>query len=323
MREIDRDNYRFTARNLGVVINDLDSLSIQIGDYYQRRRNIPPENMIHVRFAPGKTTLSVAEFKTLKRQIDRRASAQVEGFALTWIAPYRVDCMSITSAMALGYDPQYCASGCASTGLNPYFNRESNRPYSDFKVRPTILLAARNFQQAKQLIDRGIAADHSQPTGTAYLMNTSDVARNVRSPNFPLTKEALAPRFKIEIIAGDELRDRRDVMFYFTGLAQVNGLETLDFLPGAIADHLTSFGGQLTEKNGQMSSLNWLEAGATGSYGTVVEPCNFPEKFPNVGIVIENYLDGATLLESYWRSVLWVGQGVFIGEPLARPFGQP
>jgi threonine synthase len=30
-----------------------------------------------------------------------------------------------------------------------------------------------------------------------------------------------------------------------------------------------------------MSALRWLEAGASGSYGTVVEPCNHPAKFPD------------------------------------------
>jgi uncharacterized protein (TIGR03790 family) len=75
----------------------------------------------------------------------------------------------------------------------------------------------------------------------------------------------------------------------------------------------------LTESR-QMSSLRWLEAGATGSYGTVAEPCNFVEKFPRPNLVIDNYLNGETLLESYWKSVEWPGQGIFIGEPLATPF---
>ena len=32
-------------------------------------------------------------------------------------------------------------------------------------------------------------------------------------------------------------------MFYFTGQATVIGLDTLNFMLGAVADHLTSFGG--------------------------------------------------------------------------------
>jgi hypothetical protein len=70
-----------------------------------------------------------------------------------------------------------------------------------------------------------------------------------------------------------------------------------------------------------MSSLRWLESGATGSYGAVAEPCNFPQKFPVPAIVIGRYYAGESLLEAYWKSVAWPGQGIFIGEPLANPFG--
>jgi hypothetical protein len=108
-------------------------------------------------------------------------------------------------------------------------------------------------------------------------------------------------------------------MFYFTGLTQVPALDSNTFLPGAIGDHLTSAGGDLFG-SGQMSSLKWLEAGATGSYGAVVEPCNFPAKFPVPAVVMAHYLQGETLIEAYWKSVLMPGQGIFIGEPLARPF---
>ena len=32
------------------------------------------------------------------------------------------------------------------------------------------------------------------------------------------------------------------------------------------------------------------------------------------------YMRGETLIEAYWKSVAWPGQGLFIGEPLAAPF---
>jgi len=72
---------------------------------------------------------------------------------------------------------------------------------------------------------------------------------------------------------------------------------------------------------GQTTALEWLQAGATGSYGTAAEPCSFRAKFPDVGVVMSRYLGGETLIEAYWKSVLMPGQGVFVGEPLARPFG--
>jgi hypothetical protein len=69
-----------------------------------------------------------------------------------------------------------------------------------------------------------------------------------------------------------------------------------------------------------MSSLRWLEAGATASYGTVVEPCSHPQKFPLPAIALFHYAAGASAVEAYWKSVAWPGEGVFIGDPLARPF---
>ena len=35
---------------------------------------------------------------------------------------------------------------------------------------------------------------------------------------------------------------------------------------------------------------------------------------------MQRYLAGEALIEAYWKSVARPSQGVFIGEPLARPF---
>ena len=70
-----------------------------------------------------------------------------------------------------------------------------------------------------------------------------------------------------------------------------------------------------------MSAFQFLLAGATGSYGTVVEPCAYQEKFPDPSVLVPRYFAGATLIEAYWKSVVWPAEGIFIGEPLARPWG--
>jgi uncharacterized protein (TIGR03790 family) len=311
---------RFTARELAVIVNQSDPLSVEIGRYYQQRRQIPAENVIAIAFPPNRTTLSPTEFQQLKQQIDAKTPTHVQGYALTWAAPYRVGCMSITSAFALGFDEQYCADTCKPTQANPYFRQVSSRPQEEFGVRPTMAIAAQDLQRAQELIDRGVASDGTFPQGTAYLLKTSDAARNVRSALYPRIVQQLGQRLPIDVIQGDILQFKWDVLFYFTGLPKVEQIDRNYFFPGAIADHLTSAGGMLTDSF-QMSSLRWLEAGATGSYGAVVEPCNFIQKFPHPGIVIDRYLAGDTLLEAYWQSVAWPGQGIFIGEPLARPFG--
>lgn len=183
-------------------------------------------------------------------------------------------------------------------------------------------VAARSFELAKELIDRGIESDGSLPAGRAYLLTTTDASRNVRSQLYPMAARVVEEKGLKAILRKPEAKgDKKHVLFYFIGRERVEGLETLDFVNGAIADHLTSFGGVLIDSP-QMSALRWLEAGATGSYGTVVEPCNLLQKFPHPAVVANHYLQGETLVEAYWKSVLMPGQGIFIGEPLAAPFSR-
>ncbi len=307
-----------SATELGLIINADDPLSVQVGDYYRQRRSIPPQNVVRIHM-PRTPVLSVEEFARVKREIDMLLPASVQALALAWTLPFRVSCMSATSAFAYGFSEANCADGCRLTPSIPYFDSDSHRPYVDFRVRPAMLLAARDFDQARRLIDRGIASDGTAPRGTAYLMETSDKARNARQPSFTSALALRRPGVDIQIIKADVLRDRPDVLFYFTGLITVEAIGSNHFVPGAMADHLTSAGGVLPDSY-QMSSLKWLDAGATGSYGTVVEPCAFTSKFPSVPIAMRHYLAGDTLLEAYWKSVLMPSQGVFIGEPLAAPF---
>jgi hypothetical protein len=37
---------------------------------------------------------------------------------------------------------------------------------------------------------------------------------------------------------------------------------------------------------------------------------------------VNRYQAGDTLLEAYWKSVRTPGQGLFVGEPLARPWAR-
>jgi uncharacterized protein (TIGR03790 family) len=305
------------AADLGVVINMDDQLSKAIGDYYVRKRKIPSTNIARVHFDASRDELPLAQFTAIKAAVEAQIGARVQAYALTWVRPYRVTCMSITSAFAFGVDSKYCASGCSPTKLNPYFNAPSSRPYDDLHIRPTMAVAAHDFVTAKRLIDRGVESDAAFPQGSAYLVTTNDSARNARTAQY--AQAAAESRINVELVQGAEIKGRTDVLFYFIGATTVPDLDSNRFVPGAIADHLTSFGGMLTDSS-QMSSLRWIEAGATGSYGTVVEPCAFPAKFADIRVLVRRYLAGETLIESYWKSVAMPGQGIFIGEPLAAPF---
>ncbi|MDT8388779.1 MAG: TIGR03790 family protein [Thiogranum sp.] len=313
--------HRLQANGLAVIVNDADPLSVRIGDYYMQARNLPANNLLHVSFPPGKPSMTEADFSRFRSAVEQAAPPNIQAYAITWAAPFQVECMSITSALTFGFDRSWCsAQRCAATRHSPYYAWRGTTPYKDLGIRPSMSIAAENFADAKALIDRGVASDGSQPSGTAYLVSTRDKARNVRAVYFPKIAAAMQGWIDTEIVMSDALRDRHDVLFYFTGKIRVNGLDTLTFRPGAVADHLTSVGGRLTVDGVQMSAMEWLKAGATGSFGTVVEPCNVLGKFPNPGILMDSYSSGSTLIEAYWRSVQQPGEGIFIGEPLAAPF---
>lgn len=317
---------RLTARDLGLVINTADPYSVAVGEYYAQRRGIPAEQILRLAL-PVKASLSVPEFDVLATQVREHMGSHVQALALAWVEPYAVECNAMTSALSLGFQASVCASTCAPTAPSRLFDSRGQRPWTDLGVRPSMLLASGSVQKAMAMIDRGIASDQQLgklgvPMADAVLVSTNDTARNVRARNYPPARSL--PRLGIQIVRqdGTETKPLNRVFLYQTGLMRMESPETIPWLPGALADHLTSFGGVLRGTGEQMSAMEWLDAGATASYGTVSEPCNHVQKFPHPPVLLARYLQGATAIEAYWSSVAWPAQGVFIGEPLAAPFAR-
>ena len=308
---------------LAIVINDADPSSVAVGEYYRKRRAIPAANVVHVRIPrtgqSAPRSITPAQFRLLKEEIDSQLGPQVQAVLMVWTAPYAVDCNAITGAYTLGFDGSQCAKTCSAGQPSPYFNSKSTQPFTDHGQRLSMLLPTESVQGAKDLIDRGIAAGFRNVPATAYYLATSEKARNTRAGFFPRPGRLPGRRLTTKVMQADVLEGAKDVLIYQTGMAQVAKLETLGFVPGALADHLTSLGGDLLGSS-QMSSLRWLEAGATASYGTVSEPCNHWQKFPNPSVLLRHYLNGNSAIEAYWKSVAWPAQGLFIGEPLAAPY---
>lgn len=325
-----------TAANLGVVVNAADPQSVAVAANYASARGIPAANVFTVSFPPD-AGMDDGTFAGVKAQVDQAAGARIQALAITWTFPYLVandaGCsMSITSAFAFGYDTQWCCDalnvGCA-TAASPYYDSASKAPFTDLGIRPSMMLAGASAADVASLVSRAVAADGTQPTGTAYLVETGDPQRSDRIPEYQTLEagwDAGAERgVGLSIVdtsdAGDfgPLLGAKDVMFYFTGAFDVPGLTANDYRPGAIGDDDTSFEGI---PNGQLQTncLQWLQAGVVGTYGTVVEPGAETYKMSDVSVVIPRYLAGESLIEAYWKSVKYPGEGLFAGEPLVRPW---
>ena len=315
---------RLHAADLGLVINTADPVSVQIGEHYIIARGLRPEQVLRIE-VPVRGALTRDEFERLRLAIDANFGPGVQALALAWAQPYAVECNSITGALALGFDAELCKNGCAASRPSRYFNSASIAPLTDLGWRPSMLLAARNAEQGKALIDRGVAADgtlawRGRPPVTALLLQTDDAARGVRRLLYP--PAGLLARQGVEVCIEPEaaLQTAKRVLMVSTGSVRMNLAPPPDWVPGGIGDHLTSFGGDLFGNHGQSTVLAWLDSGATGSHGSVTEPCNHLQKFPHPQVLLGHYLQGATLIEAYWKSVAWPQQSLFVGEPLAAPF---
>jgi uncharacterized protein (TIGR03790 family) len=320
-----------------VLYKQDDSQSKQIAQYYAEQRHVPNSQLAAIDLPFKSKQLTSEQFSAIIQQLAPKLTDNIKVILLTWHTPYRVGCMSITSAFALGYDDKYCGqkpantATCNPTAISPYYNDQTALLWQkDSPLRLSMMLSAKTLQQAKALINRGVSADNTYPKGHAYLVRTHDRARSTRTAIFKRFAELWQQSHNIHAHFIDDrdkktdtsIKHKKDILYYQTGLKHVPDIDTNTYLPGAIADHLTSGAGSGIEQSGQMKAFRWLESGVTGSYGAVIEPCNFPEKFPNPQILIPSYVKGDSLIEAYWKSVQQPGEGLFIGEPLARPWSK-
>ena len=116
---------------------------------------------------------------------------------------------------------------------------------------------------------------------------------------------------------------KQDVVGLMTGAASFDWPSSQStILPGAICEHLTSFGGALSEGNGQTPLTEFLRYGAAGASGTIVEPYAIQDKFPLADIQV-HYARGCSLAESFYQSVFGPYQLLIVGDPLCQPWATP
>ena len=173
------------------------------------------------------------------------------------------------------------------------------------------------------------ASDGTNPDGTVYLPRNGDLRSTTREPYFAGTEAALRRLGrKAEILDGGKDGQtgvlpvrKEDVIGAVVGIAGFSWAECKSrFLPGAIADHLTSLGG-VFDNGSQTKLTEFLRYGAAGASGTVAEPLAIWMKFP-LPYVHVHYAEGCSLAEAFYQSVFGPYQLLIVGDPLARPFAK-
>ena len=330
--------------NVIVVVNQNSTNSVQLGNDYCELRSVPPQNLLRMtNWTGGSIDWSPADFQNdllnpLLAMINSRGLArQAQYVVLSMDIPYRVtdgnNVNSTTAALFYGFKtngaPVEGLGSCSLPDLSSNSYAYSELPFSQALPNTAVtnsflamMLTDTSLAGAENTLRRGVAADSSFPTQAVYLAKTSDWARNVRYVEFDnsIFENQIISNYTVSRIDTDSTAFT-NLFGLLTGLANYS-LATNSFVPGGVGDTLTSFAGYILENSGQTPLLAFLEAGASGSYGTVVEPCNYTQKFPDP---VDYFYQarGFSLAEAYYQSVLNPFQGLFVGEPLAAPFARP
>jgi len=190
-----------------------------------------------------------------------------------------------------------------------------------------------DYDDARDLVDRGSAADGTFPSAELLCMAAADDARGARDPECEFTSRMLASAgFNgAWLTPHDASLSGHTVSGYFTGAADLQGgIAGETYEPGAITDNLTSYGAVPSNffcsddgltcpaSESQTSIARYVRAGATGAHGTVNEPLN--NVFPLASSLLF-YTFGYNLGESQLfalRYVYW--QNLFLGDPLTTPY---
>ena len=171
---------------------------------------------------------------------------------------------------------------------------------------------------------RAAAADGTRPAGTVYFMLNEDVRSTARE--WAVRGAAAMVRahgVAAEVLNGVLPQAKADVAGAFVGAAGFDWKASgSTVLPGAICEHLTSFGGVFDEGAGQTPLSEFVRAGAAGASGTVCEPFAIQAKFPQA-FLQGYYTAGYTLAEAFYLAVTGPYQLLVVGDPLCAPWATP
>lgn len=360
---------------LGIVVNSDNPISSQIASYYATKYGIPTSNIVSVSLGNVEMITS-STFTAARTSVLNQLPSGVQALAFAGEKPYTVrnntsdsctlsshSCMSITSALAMGYATANTGGGTITA--TSYYNSSTLTPRTTYSYLPTMMLAGRTLSEAQQFINKGFDSNNAYPVGKIYAIQTTDHPRSDARrtdmssivPSMFNTGNTALTSFIDNYCAvsgcaskqnpfytGNYLNNKTDVLGYHTGNHYVPNISNNTVKLGALAEHVTSYGGSLKDSStandgtgyrlndidSQMPITVWLEKGFVASAGTVQEPwcCDsttggLNAKFPVVSLLWENYYTGAGALESYAKSVQRPGQTLFVGDPLTNPWKDP
>ena len=344
--------FGLAPHEIAVLVNRSDASSLEVANHFIHERQIPAENVVTLSLPDDRDILTVrpGEFtdwiwKPANKVLDDRgvnkhivAWVYSSGFPTTISTSPEMSINGITFVRDKVPTPGMIDGGYAS----PLFagpdveKGESKSPQSfdryqldldDEMPLPNMMLGytwARGNSTAVvvDVVKRGVRSDYTRPKGTIYFYFQDDIRFKCRLWQMLEVRSDLLSmgiQTKVANLMPDRPTDR--IFGMMTGTQYLEMGNVSNVLPGAYADHLTSFAARY-QTHLQMKASAWFDAGATLSSGTITEPYAVWQKFPHARFFV-HYAQGCTAMESFYQSVRCPTQLLMLGEPLAKPYGLP
>ena len=335
-----------------VLVNGASEDSKVVASVFVKLRQVPSQNVVHLDLGSSVSVdppkMSVDEFNKLIRDpaLDAMKKRGIDDHILAWIYsvdfPTRVDTEPKMSIQGITftkgkvpplveikrglYKSALFGGPDRPRGVAHYpqtfdFSRESLR--SDMPV-PSMLLGysgkrGNSVAKIRDYLKKGVLSDGTSPSGKVYFVKSDDIRSRCREWEYEAAVAELK-QYGVEAVIVDRFPGTGlRVIGLSSGKASVIPANSGPYLPGCMAEHLTSLGG-VFHSAGQTKLSAWLESGATASSGTATEPYAQWTKFPHARFYV-HYASGCTMIESFYQSLRCPLQILLVGEPLACPWG--
>lgn len=332
------------SKHVLVVCNQSSEDSLELAEYYCKRRNIPAENVVQV-----DTTISEVvtwdDYKwNIQKVVDdaiKKHNEPIDYIVLMRGMPLRVDDSvgpsvdSLLAGMHLerGKIEYTQMDGIESNLLaqlqNPYFQSDDHFSSKKYNMYLVTRLDGNTVEDVQHMIQRGLKARAStgpflldkaaNRTSGGYLtMNNelSDCATDLNSLGFQVILD------NTEKFVGCN----QPVMGYVSWGSNDSKFDkevyrSIKFQPGAICETFVSTSGRsmMPLPSGQSQIVDLIHSGVTGVKGYVSEP--FVSALARPTVLFDRYTRGFNLAESFYAAsplILW--KDIVIGDPLVCPY---
>lgn len=319
------------ASRVLVVINQNSPASVEVGDYYVKKRHISAKFVCRLRTQLGEG-ITMDDYSKIRADIRSHLTKnalkdKIDYIVLTKGVPIRAN----TRTGAFSVDSMLTLLWTDVSGKynNPYFKSTKRFSYAGQGFYLVTRLDGYTVADAKKLVDRSLAA---KPRNGLFLFDI-DKSRDgkagykwLNDGQRKAVKLLKAKKLTCKVVTDEYAGGEKNLMGYYTWGSNhckfdSKAYKNNTFYPGAIAETIVSTSARtFTPKEGGQSLItDLIRSGVTGVKGYITEP--YATAIAQSQILFDRYTSGFNLAESFYAAspfLHWMD--IVIGDPLCSPW---